>query len=306
MNEYTSRVEQILSGTFVGEPLSRVEALLIAWVQSGGGGGGTPIQTSAGKLTAPLTITKAVGGLTVGKTYPIGTPIEQVLKDAFGAVSYPTLTAPSATLSGSGEKLLEKGTTANVTLTATFNRGSISPAYGTNGFRSGTANTYSLNGGPTQTQNSFAQVVSETNNTFFVDVAHAAGEQPKDSDGNNYQSALQAGTVRTNTVSYEFVEAIWSNTGDGSSMAKEPLVSKSVKSKIFKFKPQTVANPSVFDMPASWNIVKVEMYNSITKDWSLISHFDITDVTHDSIAYKRYTDNLGYAVGAREIKVTWS
>lgn len=34
-----SRIEDILQGTFDGEPQSRIEALLIALVQSGGGGG---------------------------------------------------------------------------------------------------------------------------------------------------------------------------------------------------------------------------------------------------------------------------
>ena len=65
--------------------------------------------------------------------------------------NYPKFTNPSATLTATGSKLLECGATQNTTFTVNFNRGTISPAYGTSGYRSGAATGYALNGGTVQT-----------------------------------------------------------------------------------------------------------------------------------------------------------
>jgi hypothetical protein len=123
---------------------------------------------------------------------------------------------------------------------------------------------------------------------------------------------LAAGSVNTsNTITYEFVNALWANTADITTIAKLSLVSKSAKVCEFAFPAQTVANPEVFDVPASWTVTAVEVKNDLSGAWDDGSEqFSITNVTHNdaagqSVAYKRYTFNMGFDTGARQVRVKW-
>lgn len=263
-------------------------------------------------LDAALTVSKTVGGLTSGKTYPAGVSLEAVLRDMLNPVEAPSLTNPTATLAGPATRLLEPGGTDTATLTVTFLRGGISPAYGTSGYRSGPATGYSLNGGAQQAGNTFTATVSESNKTFQATVAYAAGEQPKNSAGENYDTPLSAGYVNTNTLTWEFVDALWSNAADITAVAKDPLISRSVGTKTWTFPPQTVANPETFDVPAAWSVTGIEVLNDLSGKWEdCAAEFTVTDTQHDDaagtpVAYKRYTDNRGYNAGPRSVRVKWS
>lgn len=276
------------------------------WKAQGGGSGG------GAELSDALTAVVAVGGIAEGRTFASGTDIEAVLRAMLAPTLYPTLTGPSAALTGSGAKLLETGATLVATLTATLNRGSINPAYGTSGNRAGEATGYALNGGASQATGTWNETVSETNRSFQAVISYAAGEQPKDSAGGDYDEPLQAGSVTSNTVTYDFVPALWSNAADIATIAKEALVAKSAKVKEFAFPAQTVANPETFDVPASWTVTAVEVLNDLSGKWEDCSgEFAITDTTHDDaagnpVAYKRYSDNRGYNAGPRSVRVKWS
>ena len=275
------------------------------WVNGSTGGG-------SGSLETAITSSISVGGIPSGTNYPVGTNYDNMWKDLLNPVAYPTLTNPSATLSATGAKLLETGSTLATTMTVAFNRGSISPAYGTSGYRSGTATDYALNGGTAQAGNTFSVTVDAEHLTYQASVSYGAGEQPKDSEGGNYSTPLAAGSVNSNTLTYEFVDALWANTTNIATIAKLALVSKSAKTKTFEFPAQTVANPEVFDVPASWTITAVDVLNTLSNQWEDCSgEFAITNVNHDdaagtSVAYKRYTCALGYSTGARKIRIKWS
>ena len=265
------------------------------------------------KLKAAMTATKAVGGVAVGKTWAQGTELETILRDVLSPVLYPTLTNPSASLSKSpSTTLLEKGATLAVTFVVGLNRGSINPAYTTSGYRSGPANGYGLNGSEKQVSNTFSETVTESNNTFYGTAYYDQGEQPKDSAGQNYSSPLPAGSVNSGVTTYEFVDAIWSNVANIATVAKEALVSKSVKVKQFNYPATTIANPEIFDVPASWTVTTVEVLNSLSNIWETASdQFTISNTTHDdasgtSVSYKRYTCNLGMDLGARSVRFKWS
>ena len=267
----------------------------------GGSGSGDAVLTSA------LTTSKAVGGIPTGRTYAANTPLESIFRDMLNPVEVPSFTGPSATISASGGTLVEEGTTASKALTVNFNRGKIEPAYGTSGNRAGQATGYSLNGGATQTGNTFNVTVDDSNKTFAARVDYAAGEQPKNSAGENYGEPLAAGSVNTNTLTFEIVAAIWSNAANITQIAKETLISKSTKQKQFNFPAQTAANPEVFDVPASWTVTAVELLNTLNNQWvDCSSEFSVTDETHGAVAYKRYRYNGGDATGARSVRVKWS
>lgn len=277
------------------------------WVQKS-------VQAGDGSASLETAITAAidVGGIDAGTTFAAGTSYDTMWDALLNPTLYPVFVAPSATLAGTGDKLLEAGSTLVVTLTASFDRGSITPAYGTSGYRSGAATEYALNDGVGQATGEWSETVTELNKSFSAVVAYAAGEQPKDSKGEDYGSPLDAGSVTTNTVSYEFVDALWANTAAIGTIAKLALVSKSTKQKDFNFPAQTVANPEVFDVPASWTVTNVQVKNDLSGAWEDASaQFTVTDTTHDdaagtSVAYKRYTCNLGYGTGARAVRLKWS
>ena len=262
-------------------------------------------------LNGSLTASVTVGGVSAGDTFNDGDNLEIVLRNILSPTLYPTLTAPSATISATGTKLLEKGSSLATTFTITFNRGSINPAYGTSGYRSGAATEYTLDG-TTQAGNTFAKTITESKTSYQGSVAYAQGEQPKDSNGGNYNSPLPAGSVNTNTINYEFVDAIWANTSDITAVAKLSLTSKTTKQRDMHFPAQTVANPEIFDIPADWTVTAVQVKNDLSGQYEDASaQFTVTNVNHDnaggvSTAYKRYTFNMGMATGARDIRVKWS
>lgn len=274
-------------------------------VAGGGGGGAAELQNS---LTAGIT----VGGVSAGDSYAAGTTLEKIFNDLLNPVLYPTFTAPSGSISIPGNKILKTGSTSTVTVTATFNRGSINPAYGTSGYRAGAATGYALNGGASQSGNTFSQTVSSTNKQFQVVISYAAGEQPKDSKGGNYSSPLPAGTVTTNKITYEFTMPIYANTTSASTMTELSLVSKSSGSRQFSFPATTTANPECFDMPGDYTVSKIEVYNTLSGKWEVAtSQFTATTTTHNDAAgnavnYNRYTCNYAGSLGARDVKVTWS
>lgn len=299
----TVSVEPILStGTKIAS--MEVDGTSLDLYAPTGGGSST--------LTADLTASVSVGGIESGTTYQLGTSLEDILRDLLDPLQYPTLTDPSATLSSAGTKLLEAGSTASRTLVLELNRGSINPAYGTDGYRSGLATGYSLNGGTAVNTGTFTETVSETNNEFQGTVAYAAGPQPKDSKGHDYNSPLPAGSATSNKITYEFVNAIWANTANITTVAKLALVSFTTGVKEFNFPAQTASNAEQFDIPASWHVTAVEVLNTLSNTWEdCSSEFTVGTTTHlnaanQNVNYATYTDNRGYAAAARKVRVKWS
>jgi len=273
-------------------------------VLNGEGGG-------SGELVEALTASLTVGGVTSGTTYPVGTPIEQILRDMLNPVAVPTLTPPSATLTATGDKLLEKGSTLNTTFTLAFNRGRINPAYGTSGYRSGIASSYTFDG-ETGSTNTFSRTITEDKLEYQGSVAYEAGEQPKDSKGNNYSSPLPAGSVNSNKITYEFVDAWWGNGEDPDTIEKMDLISKKPGETTVNFAAVSDDQAEKFDIPASWTLTAIKVYNPFSMVWDdCTNQFAATDITHENSAgetvnYKRYTCTLGYGMGARELKIEWS
>lgn len=271
------------------------------------------ISASSGSLSEPLTTSKAVGGIPSGKTYSADTGFEEMWRDMLNPTENPTFVAPSAALSTTGGTLLESGASVSKTFTVTFNRGSITPPYGTSGKRAGEATGYALNGGTEQQSNTFTETVNAGNKTFQASVSYAEGPQPKNSAGENYSTPLPAGSVNSNTVTFEFVNAIWSNAANNSVIAKEALISKGAKTKTFVFDAATASTPETFDIPVDLGtITKVEVLNELSGKYeSCINEFTVSNTTHtnagdETVNYKRYVDSRGYSSGVRTIRVSWT
>lgn len=270
----------------------------------------TQAQAPAG-LQRQIVATRGSGGVQVGDTFAVGTTFEEMFNAILNPVIYPTFTAPSATLAATGAKLLEKGATLATTFTLTFNRGAIKLDGVDQDYRAGAATEYALDGS-TSENNTFERTITEDKVSYQGSVSYAEGPQPVDSLGRNYGSKLAAGSVNSNTITYEFVEALYANTASISSIAKLALVSKTAKVKEFQFPAATIVNPEAFDVPASWTITAVEVWNNLASTWDNCSgEFTTSSVNHDdasgnTIAYTRYTCNLGYDMAARKIRIKWS
>lgn len=180
-----------------------------------------------------------LGGINAGDTLT-GLTAFEILEDLLVPTLFPTLTAPSNTFSDDQPAFLEVGTTAStINFTATFDRGSISPAYGTSGFRSGPANTYNYsdNGNVDQSlpatdasttspnsQSLTDVVILEGNNTWTSTVSYDAGEQPLDSDGGNFNSPLAAGTTGSQSATISGVYPVFFGTSSTKPTAGSALL----------------------------------------------------------------------------------
>lgn len=266
-------------------------------------------QQHIGVLNQPITAQIDVGGVKSGTIYDQGTPLEKILQDIFKGttiiVEYPTLTNPNIRISTTDSLLFEKGTNPTITIKVSYNRGKIEPAYGTNGYRAGNMTKIVINN-QTYTTTTCQLSLTDDMTKISATLYYADGEQPKDSVGNNYDSPLKASSIKSNSLSCEFVDALYANTQDIANTAKLPLVSKMAKTYIFAFPPQTKRYPEQFCIPNDWSVKSIQIFNPITQQWeNCEEEFTSTIATYNNKQYIQYTDNRGYNAGDREVKITW-
>lgn len=172
---------------------------------------------AASELETDLTVSNPIGKLTKDQVLPSGSTIESILRSMLSQTYYPTLTPPTAAITFTAPALAKVGQSiSSGNATVSFDRGKIDPKYTSESeYRAGEATGYAL-----KLQN--ASVPFDENNTtgaftvptftkdskgmvtLLATVSHAAGVQPKDSDGANYMSPLDAGDV-TASKNVEFI-----------------------------------------------------------------------------------------------------
>lgn len=300
-------VEELKKYVLIGNDPTQIANWKVEEASSGGGDA---------TLDTGLEAKVAVGGIPVGKTYAAGEDVEAILRDLLDPLAYPTLTGPSVTLTIVGPTVFEKGETPSVTFRAIVNRGKINPPYGTSGNRAGDVTEYKLVTGDAtnftedvSTTGEWTKIISE-NEAHVAKVTFAAGEQPKDSHGNDYDVAYAGGTIISSDVPIAFVYCVWSNAADITQMAKETPKDPSISEFTFVFPPQTVANPEKFSIPSAWAVKSIEVLNDLSGKYEdCANEFAVTDATRqdaagNDVAYKDYTDRRGYNADVRTIKVT--
>lgn len=277
--------------------------------------------SGSGALETAITVTKAAGGIAQGDQYAIGTTHEKLWHDLLDPHLYPQLTAPSGVLSADVSSPVKTGSTPTVEFTLSLNRGSINPAYGTNGYRSGAITGCKFDGAEEySTTYSYTETVQAVSGTRFSkeytgNVRYAAGERPKDSKGEYYaEEALAAGNVDTNTIQFEFASPLYSNVSDlNAQPQEEALISASTKVKVFSFPACTATTPWIIDVPAAWTVTSLETPDLFKEGvWiECTDEFTVTNVTHKDAAnvdtaYKRYTWNKGIPNDPRKTRVNWT
>ena len=202
-----------------------------------------PSGGGSGSLSKAITAAIEVGGIDVGDNFAIGTSYDDMWDALLNPTLYPTFTNPSATLSYSADTYYEVGTSiAAKSATVTLNRGTIAPAYGTSGYRSGAATNYALasSGADTEYSDSSASSGSfsvpaltratKGNIVLTATVSYAAGEQPKDSKGNNYDSPLAAGS-KTASKTIQFIQPYYYGKSSTATVSSFTGLTKSVTAK---------------------------------------------------------------------------
>lgn len=163
--------------------------------------------------TTAVVSNKTVGSIVPGQNITTGTTLQEFIELMVTAVFAPSYAAPSVVLGSNISSPQEAGYSANLTLTATFNRGSINGtmtagvwnADAFQAYRSGAATKYTIEGedlGMVNTKNKGTVTVAAGNNIFSSTVDYAIGGVPLNSkgfavgvDGSTPLTALVAASV---------------------------------------------------------------------------------------------------------------
>lgn len=309
------------------------------------GTGITLTQTSADEITIGATATEPTftntnptplnfPGNSPFDTIPSGTTFnaktfEQMMNLMLYPTLYPTLTAPSngfniTTTPNISGNLREIGTVYDmihsfINLNSTFDRGSINPAYTTNGFRSGLPNGYVYTGAnanftivSTSLTNSVnlagSYTILQGNNTWTSAVDYDAGEQPLDSIGGNFDSPLPAGTTSPpKSKSLIGVYPVFATTANITTLTQQALQLMNVRIQVAMVA-ETGGNKQTIDIPVAFStITGLQQFNTLSSSWDTISlsTFTVTSVNRtiqgNTVNYNRYTHN-GSTTGGRSLR----
>lgn len=212
-------------------------------------------------LTSALTVNNAVGQATAGKTYPVGTSVESILRDIL------TGAAPTT-----------------YTITFNANGGSVTPTSGTTGTDGKLASLPT----PTHATDTFTGWFTQATggNTVTTDTVFTSN----DTIYAHWQAATQGLKV------YATVSSITS--------LDEVTIADGLTEYILNVPAQTEENPVIIEVPTTRN-VKLTIWNPLTNQWvESPQKWDTTSVTHDGVAYTRYTENCECGAAATRVRLS--
>ena len=258
-----------------------------------------------------------VGGIASNSTFTNQT-MQQMWDNLLYPELFPTLTAPSSGFTSSVTGFREIGEViSSISFQGTFSQGSISPAYGTSGLRSGPANTYHYTG------TGLTSTVADTNNTdsqtvssytvlsgsqsWSCTVSYDAGPQPKSSKGNNFSTPRSAGTTSATTRTITGVYPVFATTSGITTMTKQGLqtTGSSIDTALVA---ESGSDKQKVDFPTGWGTITIlQQYNTLSGQFDTIDlgTFTTSSVTEtvqgNVVSYTRYTNN-GALIGARTLR----
>ena len=280
---------------------------LIASAGAGGSGGGY--------FTGTAGIT--VGGITTGDTFT-DVPVTDMINNLINPELTPNLTNPNNVLTSTVSGLREIGTSITPRLTATFNRGSISPQYSASEpYRAGLPTKYVF----TSTAGLNQEVETDATTygidvssfevalgtvTFSSNISYSAGPQPTTSKGNVFDNPLPAGTTGNKTVTitgvypcYNGISTLTKMTlaNHGGTITVDAPADMNVGGERFK-----IQYPTVWS--AKTPVVQQE--NELSKAWDNqnMSDYSITTIDKNGVSYKQ-VEYIGAGIGARKLRLVF-
>ena len=260
----------------------------------------------------------------MGEIIPQDTPLETVFRGILSKTYYPVLTAPSVSIDDPYPTLMAVNDNVSfATVREVFSRGSINPQYTSESpYRSGEATNYNLKIEGAFVYNPEMDVwdvmrYNEYNSTGVFNVRaeftrfekgkvtlnaavnYEAGVQPKDSDGNNYQSLLPAGTV-SKVKEIEFILPFYYGVSDGNIVDDFAGLIKDLTKKSNKTYTFTTNNQyAVIAYDASYgNLKEIKDQNGFEVQWVA------SEVVVGGQTYKVYV--AAYATTAINSKFTFN
>ena len=282
---------------------------------------GPPGEAPTYSNALPSAIT--VGGISSGSTFADKTMTE-MFDDLLYPELFPILSGPTSTFTLTQEGLQEIGAVLSVlNFSSAFNRGSISPAYGTSGFRSGLPSQYTYTGAGLS--NKSVTVLTDTNtvNNYTVligaqswtgRVAFSIGEQPLSSKGNNFNTPLASGNTSIVTRTITGVYPFFGTTVNITTQTKQTLAAHNSTYFQINMIGESGSDKQTASFPTAFNsIVGIQFLNTVSGAWEWIggsktesltlfttSNVNIT-VNGTSVPYRKYTHN-GSMIGDRQLR----
>lgn len=267
--------------------------------------------------TSDLTGFTPIGGLTDASMIE-GRTVEDILLMILYGFTNPTLVAPKVTIALQNEnEVLIIGRQSVLRGTVTFDRGLISPANGTSGFRSGAPISYTINNTTVESTSlsyDFELEVTPTERVFLLEclVKYAEGEQPINSIGKPFDAPLPAGILHETlecraaqalyNVNYEEMKFSWFKQNDGEGYS-------------FIVPSETLSSKQTFIISSELNVIGVKAFSPLTQTWEWIGGenaatsltcFNISLVKAEELGettdYIKYINNQP-RTGERELRV---
>jgi hypothetical protein len=253
----------------------------IQGIQGPKGDKGDPGDITNFATTSPITANISVGAIDAGSIIPTGTTLQEFIEQLLIATFFPTLEAPSFSLSSNLSSSVEAGTTSNLLLTANFNRGAIRGTLVGGVWsqttiqnpRAGAATGYVIEDNNLGLTNSLTinnNVIADGANTYDAQVFYAQGAQPLDSTGANFQLPLASGTLTASTTITGFRRAFYGTSNQASTSAQIRAFQNSVNN------PQNGTQFTII-IPSGTNSVEFA-YPASLRDVTSVMQIGIFDV----------------------------
>ena len=278
---------------------------------------GSDGKVSSDKMPVMADIGDTSGFVPVGRlndpSAVAGKTAEEILLMMLFGVVNPTFTDPSISIALSENvPNLIIGRSSVIEGALIFDRGTIVPAYGTSGYRSGPPTSYVIDGRVLENPD-FSIEITPTQSTveLFYSAVYAEGEQPYNSVGNAYDQPLAAGFV-SGSLRLNAAYALYNASG-----ADLPFIwfeDNSGSGYLAAFVSESGGQKQTFAISNNIKVVGIKALNFLTQQWewlggtaeNSLTHFDTQQMTGDSLgeetSYTLYTHNQP-ASGARELRI---
>lgn len=222
-------------------------------------------------LVSALTVNNAMGQATAGKTYPVGTSVEAILRD-----------------------ILTGATPTTYTITFNANGGSVTPTSATTGTDSKLASL------PTPTH------ATDTFKGWFTAATGGTAVTTNTVFTQNTIIFAQWQAVPQPVTGLPIFATATSVTGP----LEEVTIDYAQAEYILNVPAQTETNPVIIEVPTEKNFV-LTIWNPLLNQWvSSTNKWDVSTTTRtingNSVAYTRYTENCECDSPATRVRFTWS
>lgn len=265
---------------------------------------------------------ETVGGIKPGRVFS-NQPLADVLSDIF--YPDPTLTDPDHSIVHDVEALQVAGATIpTINITLSFDRGSIQPAYTTDGGRAGNPTTFTFfrntvqtdipaDGELEKTLVANSVLVALGTNKWEGRVSYLQGPQPVTVTGSSYDSPFPAGTTTLKEASFTGVYPIFATTDSISVLTQLPLQLMDDYYIEIHLAAETPVYRQTVWIPQAWSAIIGVRQATVFGEWdwlggskeASLTYFTITSeskiVEGNSIPYYKYVYN-GAVIGSRVLR----